>query len=71
MIPFHGTFAIADSKQHDAEMNDGWRRKRVAGLRVSLRYRPCGNERNDDKLQPDQGTGRRTDYHVEVFPSVE
>src|SRR2546426_398437 len=33
--------------------------------------RPCGNERDDDELQSDQGAGRRANDDVEIFPSVE
>jgi hypothetical protein len=52
-------------------MNDCRRSKRVAGLRLTSCDRHIGNEAYDNKLQTDQGTGRRPDDYEEVLPSDE
>src|SRR5437867_12018375 len=52
-------------------MNDARRCEGASGLRGTSGDRPCGDERDDDELQSDQGAGRRADNDVEVFPSVE
>ena len=57
-------------RQHDAEMNDGRRRKGVTGLRISSGDRHVGDEGHHDELQSDQGAIRRADDHVEVLPSA-
>src|SRR5207302_5844644 len=54
-----------------SEMNDRRRSKRVAGLRLTLCDRRVSNEGYYDKLQTDQGTGRRPDDYVEVLPCGE
>src|SRR5882762_1633370 len=52
-------------------MNDRRRSERVAGLRLTLCDRHVSNEGYDDKLQTDQGAGRRPDDYVEVLPPGE
>jgi hypothetical protein len=50
-------------------VNDGRRRKRFAGLCRTVSDGYVGDEGYDDELQTDEGTGRRADDYVEIFPS--
>src|ERR1700733_6984473 len=52
-------------------MNDGRRRKGVAGMRVYPGEWHVGDQRHHDELQSDQSAGSRADDYVEVRPSAE
>ena len=70
-IPLQGALTIPDSNNTTPKVNDARGREGSACLRVASGDRHVGDERNDDALQPDQGTGGRADDDVEVFPAGE
>jgi hypothetical protein len=66
--PVPGSASHRGQQQHDSEVNDGRRRKGVAGLCFPLGNRHGGDERHDDELQSNERAGRRANEHIEVRP---